>query len=261
MIDMEEEEEEGGGAPEWMATFSDLATLLLTFFILLLSFASMDVTKFRDMMGSMRDAFGVQTLERGEYEAMSTKPVELNTKPTGPIVPITTNEAAAIRLIHRTIRLQGMEKSIDVQVKSDEVVVRIRDQVLFDVGSDRLREEAFPLLDKVIEVAGLLPDAIRIEGHTDSRPIRTSRFPSNWELSASRATAVLRYFVGHHRIPPERLSVAGYADTRPLAPNDSDANRARNRRVEFAFKRHSTAEAAKTVGENPQVEAAPTQTP
>lgn len=235
MIDPGDEEEADEGAPAWMATFSDLATLLLTFFVLLLSFAEMDVKEFRQLLGSIRDAFGSQMEDEGKIEARSTTPVELNDKPSTPLVNIA--ESSAIRAVRRTFQAAGVDEAVDVLLNERGIVVRIRDAILFDPGSDYLYPKAKPVIDKIAGLSKTFKGDISIEGHTDDAPIHTSRFPSNWELAAGRAASVVRYLLSSTKIDRDRLKIAGYADTRPVAPNTNRDNRAKNRRVEFVFGR------------------------
>ena len=112
------------------------------------------------------------------------------------------------------------------------VVTIITDQVLFDESSADLQPVGIEILELVAEVLRATPNNISIEGHTDSRPISSGRYPSNWELSTARATSVLRHLTENTGFDPTRLSAAGYADTRPLASNDTPEGAARNRRVE-----------------------------
>jgi chemotaxis protein MotB len=253
-FNFEEEPSSSEGAPAWMATFSDLATLLLTFFVLLLSFAELDVVEFRELLGSIREAFGVQFSSPGNINAMSTSPVELNDQPSGPIMPVNDDQAAMLRTINRLIRDQGLEDDVEVLISARGIVVRIKDRILFDSGSDRLHPESHPVLDKVAEMATVFTGPISVEGHTDDRPIRNSRFPSNWELSAGRATAVLRYLLSHKELDPNRMSIGGFAETKPIADNNLPEGQSKNRRVEFVFARDRQA-----VDKAPAGEASPDQ--
>ncbi len=225
------------GAPAWLATFSDLATLLLTFFVLLLSFAQLDVAQFQDALGSIRDAFGVQHVTRGRFEALSSTPVSLSDMPSSPMTGMTQSETQALEDVKEMVHERGLDDDVDVVMSNRGVVIRIRDKVLFPSGSDELVPEARPVLTKVGELAKVFTRGVIIEGHTDDRPIHTARFPSNWELSGGRASQVLRFVVNEAHVDRSRVSIAGYADTHPLVPNDSDEHRARNRRVEFVFER------------------------
>ena len=224
------------GAPAWMATFSDLATLLLTFFVLLLSFAELDVVEFKELLGSVREAFGVSFRTQGHYEALSNSPVSLGDAPPGQLTYI--SDADVTEAIRQALERAGIEQSVDVLATPDGIVVRIRDQVLFPTGSAELQDDAGPVLEIIANLAADMGNqGIAIEGHTDDRPIHTQRFPSNWELSTSRATRVLRYLLANTELAATQVSASGYADTRPIAPNDSADNRGLNRRVEFLFKR------------------------
>ena len=240
---------EEAGAPAWMATFGDMMSLLLTFFVLLLSFAQMDVVKFRDMMGSIRDAFGVQFEHPGEYEGRTTSVVELSKQEaTDTIAVIETkaqwqpaDEAAAkidqeiAEELERAIAENGLEGEAGVDIDGRGVVLRLSGQLLFAPASDELLPEARPLLDGVAALARDFPRDLAIEGHTDDLPISTQRFPSNWHLSAGRAIAALRYLAEKGHVDPRRLSGAGFGAMLPRVPNDSATHRAQNRRIEFVF--------------------------
>lgn len=241
------------GAPAWMATFSDMATLLLTFFVLLLSFANMDLQNFRVALGSVKEAFGVQFTVYGDVEAMSTTPVELSDTPSHPKVSPEVAEAEAVKAVKAFIDRRGMKKKVKVVGSSRGIVLRMKDVVLFDTGSDQLKKEGEPVLDLVADLFGKFSGDLYVEGHTDDRPIHTERFPSNWELSTGRATAVLRYLTHERKLPNDRLGVAGYADVRPVLPNKDNDSRAQNRRVEFVFDYKSRKGQAKGIEKNPKV--------
>ncbi len=244
-MDIDTLDDEGGGgeegAPAWMATFSDLATLLLTFFVLLLSFANMDVTEFKEMMGSVREAFGVQFRIRGDFEALSDSPISLGETPPGDLVEVVRSDAEQARQLAEALRERGLLDQVEVTPDREGVSVRVRDAVLFDTGEATLRPEGETFLCELGEIiAGELGvDGVIVEGHTDDRPIHTERFPTNWELSTARATNVLRHLLSEARVDATRLSASGFADTRPLSPNVDDTSRAANRRVEFVFRRRT----------------------
>jgi chemotaxis protein MotB len=228
----DDEEEVEEGAPAWMATFSDMATLLLTFFVLLLSFANMDVVQFHEMLGSVREAFGVQFEVEGRFQARSGSLVSIaeGGNPNQSVV----EEEEQVRQIQEALEEAGLGGQVDVEATRRGISLRIRDGVLFGSGSADLSAGGPAVLDVIGVLAQELEHQLAIEGHTDDRPIATRSFPSNWELSAARATAVLRYLAAHD-IARERMSIAGYADTRPIGDNRTDEGRAQNRRVEFIF--------------------------
>lgn len=236
---MEEEEESGGeeGAPAWMATFSDMATLLLTFFVLLLSFANMDVQNFKMALGSVKQALGVQFEVNGDFHAMSTSPVELSQRQSSRHLDKVEHTTIDAKRIKKFVADRKLEKHVSVIPSARGVILRIKDLVLFDAGSDELRDEAAPVLELVAQMMLPFKGTLSIEGHTDDTPISRDRFPSNWELSTARSTAVLRHLVSEHDVSVKRLRVAGYADARPVADNATFDGKAKNRRVEFVFER------------------------
>ncbi len=228
---------ESGPDAAWMATFADLMSLLLTFFVLLLSFANMDVVRFKVVLGSVRDAFGVQFEHPGEMEAVSTSIVELSKQESSPTIKV-IEEVMMLERVKKFIKEANMEDMMSAELDERGVVIRIKGHILFRSGEAELRKEEGPkALGPVVKLARAMDHQLSIQGHTDNRPIRTSKFPSNWELSTARAVATMRYLMSED-LKPERMNVAGYADMRPLAPNTTAKGRAQNRRVEFVFLRN-----------------------
>ncbi len=213
------------GSPAWMATFGDMMSLLLTFFILLVSFSTIQETKFQEAVGSLQGALGV-----------------LNDLPSIPIhkevlIPEggkSDAEEIKERVEKLNKELESLKKSDVVEISRSEkgLAIRLEDEALFDLGKAKLRQEAHAILDEVAETLKGFPNGIRVEGHTDDLPIRSERFPSNWELSSARATAVLRHMQGKG-IDPRRLSAIGFGEWRPVVKNDSPEHRQKNRRVEI----------------------------
>ena len=209
---------------------------MLCFFVLLLSFANMDVQNFRTALGSVKEAFGVQFRVRGSYETLSSSPVGLADVQTVTPSLFEANaiDEEAMAIVEEFIRQRGLEEALEVSGDPRGVIVRAKDQVLFDSGQAQLKDGAVPILVAMSDLFHAFRGRLAIEGHTDNRPINTLQFPSNWELSAARAAAVLR-FMSDDGLNPELVYIAGYADMRPVTPNTSDEARARNRRVEFVF--------------------------
>jgi len=223
------------GAPAWMATFADLMSLLLTFFVLLLSFANMDIQKFQDMMGSVKDAFGVQVKRKQDtYIAFSPSKYERDGIPMSQqnkeVLGLNAAMQSALQEDER------LKKNVDLKPEDSGLLMRISSGVMFESGSAVLTREAIPVLDKVITVLRDHNFDLIVRGHTDDIVPTSSTYPSNWELSSARAASAVRYLLEHSSISPFRLKAVGYADTRPLVPNTGEANRKINRRVEFYFK-------------------------
>lgn len=223
------------GAPAWMATFSDLATLLLTFFVLLLSFAEMDNNRFKIMAGSMKEAFGVQTdSPPGMFEARSTTPIEV-LKSGNPARVITKKQLKAIKRLKNYLKKNKLEDDIEVASSERGMLLRLKDHLTFPPGAAELKPEAVPVLAEIRRMLDAFPAGLSVEGHTDDVPIKSARFPSNWELSSARAVAVLRGIEGDKKLANDKVSVVGHADRKPLVDNDSPEHRAVNRRVELVF--------------------------
>ena len=239
MSDLEPEDDEASGdGTAWMATFADMMTLLLCFFILLLSFATMDIVKFRDAMGSVQEALGVQFEHDGQFEAIASSPLQLDefeaTEGLG-------EDRALLNELNAAISEEGLDDEIGAEIDGRGVVVRIDGQVLYQQGDSSLKPESDAILTRLASLVRGTRHRVMIEGHTDDIPIQTARYPSNWELSTARAIATMRFLVDHN-VDADRIGVAGYADQRPVAANDGPDNRATNRRVEFVFIREAPPE-------------------
>ncbi|SDB29540.1 chemotaxis protein MotB [Desulfonatronum thiosulfatophilum] len=222
------------GAPTWMVTFADLMSLLLTFFILVLSFANMDIVRFRDMLGSIQTAFGVQ-VQRREADYVAFSPSQFERKDME--LSKENEEILSMVVQLRTIMEndETLQKSTGVEADDNGMVLRVDSASMFDRGSATLRPEAESALDAVISILRNYNMNLVIRGHTDDVPVNSAQFPSNWELSAARATAALRYIMEYGGFSPTRMRAVGYADSRPLVPNTSEENRRKNRRVEFYY--------------------------
>ena len=226
--------QEEEGAPSWMVTFADLMSLLLTFFILVLSFANMDIVRFREMLGSIQTAFGVQ-VQRREADYVAFSPSEFERKD---LELSQRNEEVLNMVVQlRTIMQddEALQKSTGVEADDEGLVLRVDSESMFDVGSAVLKVEGVPALEAAIKILRDYNMNLVIRGHTDNTPVRTAQFPSNWELSSARATAALRYIMEHGGFSPTRMRAVGYADSRPLVPNNSEDNQQKNRRVEFYY--------------------------
>lgn len=215
-----------GGAPGWMVTYGDIMSLLLTFFILIVSFSSIQMAEYQKAMGSLKGALGVLKYKQSSVKLSPKKMIQLKGFKN-------TSAGSKLKDIQTYIEKNNLADSISIEVTKNGIVIRMMNPILFDLGKANLKRRGLPLLNKIAGVARSFPNKIRVEGHTDDLPIHTPEFPSNWELSAIRAINVIHYFqdVGH--ISPKRLYYAGYGSNKPLVPNTSERNRAKNRRVEI----------------------------
>ncbi|TYP59921.1 chemotaxis protein MotB [Thermosediminibacter litoriperuensis] len=218
------------GAPLWMTTYGDLITQILIFFVLLFALSNIDAKKFDMAMTSLQGSLGI--LDGGRT---LTKKSFIEGGLVGENLP-EGREERELRNLENTI-LEIIEennfKGIRVGMDERGLAIRFMEGALFDSGKAYLREDARQVLDKIAPILRQSRRPIRVEGHTDNVPIHTREFPSNWELSTTRAVNVVRYFIEKHNISPRIISAAGYGEYHPIAPNDSEKNRALNRRVDI----------------------------
>lgn len=236
----------GGGAPEWMATFADLVTLLMCFFVLLFAMSTTQQETFKELVESLRSALGVQSVpESGTREGLTMHAVpseepsqQQEVDEMGGMIQKDLEEIVSeVRELVMFNKLGGL---VNVSESDMGVVITMSDLLLFDAGGTRLSQKGYDVLIKIAGVLSRLAYHVKIKGHTDKEPIHTERFPSNWELSSSRASAVVRVLIAHG-VNPRLISAEGYAHYVPVATNDTERGRARNRRVEIVYERDSIA--------------------
>lgn len=257
------------GSPAWMATFSDLMNLLLCFFVLLFSMSTIEESKWQELVASMNNTFSVfdkgataigdgilisngvsQLNELDKYINSTGKlsdaesPVDKTEEyeKSGDIEilqealekeQLQNNEELA-ELIEEAVSEGQLADQIDVSFTAQYVQLSMKGALLFDSGSDALKEESYGVLDKVgVILERYAQGVIEIEGHTDNVPINSSRFPSNEELSSGRALSVFYYLTEHTLLDETRLKHAGMGDRIPIADNSTPEGRSKNRRVEI----------------------------
>jgi len=220
------EEEPPKGAPAYMTTYGDMMTLLLTFFVLLLSFSSIREAKFRRAIGSLKGALGVLPFEQSVL-----KPEKI---PIPQLTNLQESEIAeSIVKLEDILSDQELTEAVRLQITDRGMTITIKDPVMFESGSADLKPKAYPILTRVAALARGWPNTIIIEGHTDSDPIHTEKYPSNWELSAARAMSVLHFFQDEAGFDPRNLIAIGRGEYDPVAPNDTPEGKAMNRRIEI----------------------------
>lgn len=281
------------GLPAWMGTFADLMSLLMCFFVLLLSFAEMDVLKFKQIAGSMKFAFGVQNklevkdipkgtsviaqefrpgrpeptpieiiqqqtieitqqvleFEEGEDESAGGRQ-EQTAEMRGGMSSATADaesEASAessseqeqvnemLKKIAQQMQQEIIDGAIELESLGQQIIIRIRENGSFPSGSAYLQDQFKPIIRKVALVLNDVPGEITVSGHTDDINVTNELFTNNWDLSSQRAVAVATEMVRTPGFDKSRIVVVGHADTRPLVPNTTNANRRVNRRVEVSI--------------------------
>ncbi|MGD9365269.1 MAG: OmpA family protein [Desulfobacteraceae bacterium] len=216
----------GGG---WQIVYTGFVLILLSFFIMLTSFASLEKSKITRFARSFSNAVtvfsGGRSLEQGE------------TMINGDALMVDKEDPMAqlFETVHDLSQKSGLE-NIDIRRSSKGVVMTLADKMLFESGAATLSESAYPILTRITAIIKKIKVPVEIEGHTDDLPIHTVAYPSNWELSTARAVNVLRYMTEKQQVEKHLLSAVGLSEYHPVVPNNSLENRNRNRRVEIIFK-------------------------
>lgn len=289
------------GLPAWLGTFADLMSLLMCFFVLLLSFSEMDVLKFKQIAGSMKFAFGVQNrlevkdIPKGtsiiaqEFRPGRPEPTPIDVimqqtmditqqtlefhegdsdraggtqrdagQLTGGQSPETSTQnnqnteaqqqqqqaqsqamseemETVLESIKKALQREIEQGAIEVENLGQQIVIRIREKGAFPEGSAFLQPKFRPLVRQIADLVKDVPGIVRVSGHTDNQRIDSELYRSNWDLSAQRAVSVAQEMEKVKGFNHQRLQVRGMADTDPLGPNDTEAERARNRRVEISI--------------------------
>ena len=219
--------EEHENMERWLVSYADFITLLFAFFVVMYSTSSVNEGKFRAVADAINSAFN-------PFITLSSTDIRLTDKQSASSM-IDIGIRIYFKKIEEEIKKMNVDQKINVVKDQRGVVIRVVDNLAFDTGQAEILPEFAQKLDAVAKVIIPLPNSIQIEGHTDNLPIKTPVYPSNWELSTSRAASIARYLVERSRMDPQRLSVAGYGEFRPLAPNDNPEGRAKNRRVEIVI--------------------------
>jgi chemotaxis protein MotB len=232
-------------APSYMLTYGDMMTLLLCFFVLLFSMSSIDVSKYSKVIGAFEGStsffvagpgFVGDSPDGGAKNSQATKSKNKNQM---------TQSASKVSKKNIEKELKQISTGIDnAQAKFEIIrnkqgtILRLNNTLLFDTGRAKLKKSALPILSEIADVLKQTNKKVIVEGHTDNVPIGPSlrkRYPTNWELSTARATNVLRYFVEVKNLNPNNFSASGYGEYRPIADNNTEAGRRKNRRVDIVI--------------------------
>lgn len=232
------QEEESGGVPEYMVTYGDMMTLLLCFFVLLFAFSTIDAKKFQAIMESFQGSAGVmrggKTLDDTQFVNNST----LEDNITSNIKDMRKMKALK-ETLEEHLKENNLENQIMLELDDRGLLIRFDDNVLFDSGKAEIKPQSkktLMFMSSLLKQDQFSDKFIRVEGHTDSDPIKNSKkFPTNWELSTIRAVNVARFFIEETNMTPEKISVSGYSKYHPVAPNDTEENKAKNRRVDIVI--------------------------
>lgn len=212
---------ESGDKDRYLITYADLITLLLGLFIILYAISKIDVNKYQKMIAAMGDVFG-------------NKDKNISVTSSSP-KPVVSGEGVLKGELDKLIDRYHYNNSIRLEENARGVTIHILDDVLFSSGSANLTDGSLTVLHRLAVLLKELPNDIRVEGHTDDVPISTSQFPSNWHLSVSRALNTAYYLINTEGLVPEKVSIVGYSEYKPIASNDTPEGRASNRRVDIVI--------------------------
>lgn len=235
------------GAPAWMVSWSDMTTLLLTFFIVMMSFAEIEGKDFYLVLSSFRGALGMfeggHSLSAGRLEELGQNMLNLPSTLVGRALAVSVKKAVAM------FKPEIATKKVRVTEDERGLVITLTGDAYFDPSSAVLKDEIRQVLKKVGKVINSISNFVRIEGHTDDRAV-TRKDPSkgyatNWELSSARSVNVLRFLHEEEDTDPDRLSAVAFGEYRPLDDNNTPEGRAYNRRVDIVILRDKQVEKGK----------------
>ena len=242
MARKKKQEEGSSGAPAWMATYGDMVTLLLCFFVLLYSFSNLDKQKFNAMAASMQAAFsitqgggattpipGSNTSDGSGAQTSAKDKSESKTSASA----LTSQRLLA--MMQEIIKSENLEDEISVVINERGVVITFSEKILFAPGSAKIYPEALRVLYKISKILNDIPNKLAIEGHTDSEMPVGSVYSDNWGLSAARAAAVASYMDSTIGVKSDRMNATGLSSNSPLVPNDTEEHMSLNRRVDIVI--------------------------
>ena len=220
------------GSSRWMVPYADFVTVLLGLFMVLFALnpAGSTLEEIPEATTRLAQVPVTEQIEPG------IEPLQEATQPEEIIHMLALiNEGSEILTSEQEALLESLKENLTVYENNEGLVLSLKDSILFAPGNARLETGAEATLDHLVEALLQTDHPVRVEGHTDNTPIETAQYPSNWELSTARATAIVRYLADRHGIPPERLSAVGYGEFHPVAENSSIEGKQKNRRVDIVI--------------------------
>jgi chemotaxis protein MotB len=247
------------GGQSWLNTYADIITLVLVFFVLLFSMSQLDEEKFSTVTQSYRDRVIFDSESSFIPAEFPSEMGDAIDNPDGTNGPSdnekglagkeedessgnndgqnkgNTNDSLGQLLndVQKFLEVEGINDVITATRTEQGVVLVLQEKVLFETGEAEIIDDGKPFLNQVGKLLLTIPNEIRVEGHTDSRPISNYRYPSNWELSGARASSVIRYLIDNFDLDNSRFQASGFGETKPVVPNDTPENMQKNRRVEI----------------------------
>lgn len=238
----------------WLVSYADFITLLFAFFVVMFASSQADKGKAREVSQAVSRALEQGTVsgtasaiarvlggtvdDVGQGNAMMKGPGGVHKAPREGQTDQVVELMPSLKALTADLEAEVKQGKLDINLQPRGLVVSLRESAFFPTAEDIIHPQAFPTLAKLAKVVNALPNQIRLEGHTDSLPIRNWRFRSNWELSSARAIAMLETFETRFGVEKGRMAIVGYADTSPVATNETEDGRARNRRVDVVILSH-----------------------
>jgi chemotaxis protein MotB len=217
-----------------MATYGDMVTLLLCFFVLLFAMSTVDAQKFQKMVISLKGSLGV--LKGGKSQEEIPEPFGgESAQGPGSSPRYEMDIQSVARAVEAYLKNEGLEKSATLRIEQRGITVSMSDQFMFDSGSAELKPAAKRTLSMIASIVRDIAPAVAVEGHTDSNPLEGGIYRNNWGLSAARSASVVTWLEEDGKYPSNALQIVGYGSTKPIVPNDTAAHRSLNRRVDIAF--------------------------
>jgi chemotaxis protein MotB len=226
----------------WLVSYADFITLLFAFFVMLYANSQSSQVRMQQISDAFREALSegrlthaLSRLLRNQPEAVPAHDptvmaaIEQDQRPPAQTVEL----LPSLRQLNETLKKEIASGRLEVRMEKRGLVISLKEATFFPSGGDMVEPSTLPTLEIIALELKKHPNPIRLEGHTDSRPIRTARFRSNWELSAARGISLLEMFSSRFGLDPHRMAIAGFADTAPVADNETEEGRARNRRVDI----------------------------
>lgn len=223
----------------WLVSYADFITLLFAFFVMMYAHSNMNKAMAQQISEAFREAMAKGRLSQALSKILGQQPDPPAAAPaamrrvTNPESGQTVELLPSLQQLNEQLKREIEAGRLEVKLERRGLVISLKEAAFFPPGNDAIETGALPTLETIAAELKRTPNPIRLEGHTDSVPINTERFRSNWHLSCSRAVSMLQLFSERFDIPAERMGVAGFADTAPVAANDTPAGRAKNRRVDI----------------------------
>jgi chemotaxis protein MotB len=232
----------------WMVSYADFITLMFAFFVVMFATSQTDKARAQQVSDSVKQALdkggvaaavheilGGTVDEKGKGNAQMKGPGGSQKAKVAPERAVLAELLPSLQYLNKELQAEIHDGKIEMHLEPRGLVLSLRQATFFPSGEDAIDPKTYPIVEKIAQTIRALPNSVRLEGHTDSVPIHTARFHSNWELSAARSIGMMELLSDRFEIPRQRMAIAGYADTAPLDSNDTQEGRAHNRRVDVVI--------------------------